>query len=119
MADMLATARDRALLRINKDTTEANAVKIDPATLLAIFSAVVQLLAQCKKKDKLDEAALVRAVQNPTMLQQLSLRREIIRELGSRSEYRKNASNLLSALLETGAAATPAEAAEFVKQAVG
>ncbi len=120
MADMLATARDRAIARLNTAAgAKPDDVKIDPATLLAIFSAVVQLLVQCKKKDKLADAALVKAVQAPSMMQQLVLRREIIRELGSRSEYRKNAAGLLSAMLAVGAEATAEEALAFVQQATG
>lgn len=118
MADMLATVRDRALKRINGDASAApNDVKIDPATLLAIFSAIVQLLSQCKKKNP--NVDLVKAVQQPTMMQQLVFRREAIRECGSRSEYRKNAAAIVAAIIEIGAEATPEEATAFVAQATG
>jgi len=53
------------------------------------------------------------------MMQQLTLRHAIIRELGSRSEYRKNAAGLLSAIFEVGAQATAEEATAFVAQATG
>lgn len=118
MVDMLATARDRAVSRLSKaEGSKPDDVKIDPATLLALFSAIVQLLATCKKKDKTVD--LVKAIQSPTMMQQLTLRHAIIRELGSRSEYRKNAAGLLSAIFEVGAQATAEEATAFVAQATG
>ena len=51
------------------------------------------------------------------MLQQLSLRQAIIKELGSRKEFRKNASEIMQALIEVGAGATPEEINTLLKQA--
>ncbi len=114
--DILAVMRDRAIARIaNARNAKPEDVKVDPALLLAIFSAVLQLLAQCKKKDK--DVNLQLAIQKPTMLQQLSLRQAIIKELGSRKEFRKNASEIMQALIEVGAGATPEEINTLLKQA--
>lgn len=115
-ADILALARDRAVTHLAKlRNAKLEDVKIDPAMLLAIFSAVLQLLQQCKKKEQ--NADLPKAVQKPTMIQQLALRQAIIKEIGSRKEFRKNASDIMQALIEVGAGATPEEVALFLKQA--
>lgn len=110
-ADILAVVRDRTAEKAKK----AN-VAIDPSTLLAIFTALVQLLQSCGKKEK-DKAKLANSLQKPTVMQQIAARRAIINELG-RSSFRKNGDVIVDQLFAVGRETTPEEAAAIIAHVV-
>lgn len=110
--DMLAAARDRATKALPAD------VKLDPLTILAIISAVVQLIELCSKKQKLERTHVIKAIREPTVMQQIVLRREATKEIG-RSSFRKGGALFIDKLLEVGKAASPNEVEEFVTQVLG
>jgi hypothetical protein len=112
-ADILAVVRDRATAKIKATKSE---ISIDPATWLAIFTALVQLLQSCGKKDK-DKTRLANSLRKPTVMQQIATRRAIISELG-RPAFRKHGDTIVTQLFEVGAEASPEEAAAFVAQVV-
>ena len=112
-ADILAVVRDRANSKIKAAKPE---IAIDPATLLAIFTAVVQLLQSCGKKDK-DKAKLANAIRNPTVMQQIAARRAIISELG-RPKFRKHGDLIIDQLFSVGREATAEEAAAIIAQVI-
>lgn len=114
-ADILATVRDRVAAKFKSSAAGSDtSIKIDPATLLAIFSAVMEVLQSClaKRKDKLKLAA---DIQNPTMLQQLTLRRAVIKELG-RSEFKKFGAEYVTHLIDVAKEATDEEAFAFIDE---
>jgi hypothetical protein len=111
--DILATVRDRVTAKFKSGAANA-AIAIDPAIWLAIFDAVMEMLQDClaKRKDKLKLAA---DIQNPTLIQQLALRRAVIKELG-RAEFKKLGAELVTHLVDVAKEATDEEAYAFVDE---
>lgn len=112
-ADILAVVRDRTNAKIK---TASPAIGLDPATLLAIFTAIVQLLQSCSKKDK-DKNKLAGAIRNPTVMQQIAMRRAIISEVG-RSKFRKHGDTIVDQLFAVGREVTAEEATAIIAQVV-
>lgn len=122
--DMAAVAQSRVQAQLAADGTPAPT--IPASTWLAIFNAVLTAIQQCRAAKAAAAAgttgtaatqAVADTLAQPTLFQQVKLRRLLIQHMG-RPSFRSYGDKVMGALLHVGASASSQDRLAFVTQAV-
>jgi hypothetical protein len=109
--DMMEVFQQRVTGKLQGDEKTLKA--LDPVMWAGIFSTVIQLLGDCKKNRSKEQIRA--AMKNPNVVQRMSLRRGLIKELG-RAKVRNAEVPLVDAVINVAKEAKDGEIVEFHEQ---